>query len=196
MVNMSKIILTIISTLSIVTMLGAFFYSSIIGVLGLTSTAATATATAAATSKIIDKASEFSKEAKTKLRKRVVQGVAKRSLLVGAQSYFPVVGGVAVGSAVIYLSAEDYCETSNIMDNLIRNLEGKKEKEEEKRLEFMKDCTTLIINDVMEATESTQDDFGEWANKSYENLNNKVDGIGDYFFGEDNQKISDGKGEK
>ena len=126
----------------------------------------------------------------------MIKGVAKRSLLVGAQSYLPVVGGVAAGSAVIYLSAEDYCETSNIMDNLIRNLEDKKEKEEKKRLEFMKDCTTLIINDVMEVTESTQDDFGEWANKSYENMNNKVDGIGDYFFGEDNQKISDGKGEK
>ena len=64
---MSKLILTIISTLSIVTMLSAFFYNSIID--GVTKKA-TAAATISATRTIIDKASKFSKDAKTKLRSR------------------------------------------------------------------------------------------------------------------------------
>jgi len=157
MVNMSKIILTIISTLSIVTMLGAFFYSSIIGVLGLTSTAAT-----------VANASSFVKLAKNKLRTRVVKGAAKRSAAVAAQSYIPAVGGLLVGTAVVVFSADDYCETSNTMDNLIRNIEGKKEQEID-----LTECKDLILKDVMGLAESTQVDFGEWANKTYENMKKK-----------------------
>jgi hypothetical protein len=156
---MLKIIIkTIISTLLIFILIIYVFFNSIVGLFDLTPDIDVNKNT-------ITKAKAKVLKAKSKLKKGIVKRASGRAASVFTQAAVPIplVGGGIAAITVIGISADEYCETQNTLNNIFLILENKDEKDMN-----ISQCKDLIINDAVQVSSDQGNDFKKWANSSYE----------------------------
>jgi len=146
------------------------------------------------------KAKGFKINAKKGLGKRF----SKRGVAFGS-SNIPFVGGAIATSAVMALMIDDFCENQQQFTNIINILDDKPEVEEYNLEACVTETASYLKQETSKEVGEFIDGANEWIKKAqddayfslpdfsedYENMNNKVDEIGGYLFGEENQKISE-----
>ena len=102
-------------------------------------------------------------------RKRLLKGIVKRasgraaSVFAQAAVPIPLVGAGIAATTVIAISADEYCETQNTLNNIFLILDNKKEKDVD-----IEQCSKLIYNDSLKASKESGSDFKKWAGSSYD----------------------------
>jgi len=143
---------TIFVTISTLTIIIYMFFNSIIGLLDL----APNINTSKAKSKIV--------KAKKKLKRSVVKRAGTRAATVASQALIPLgVGAGIAATTVIVITADEYCETQNTLDNIFLILENKEEKDIN-----ISECSKLIYDETIKASQESGDNFKEWTKSSYE----------------------------
>jgi UPF0716 family protein affecting phage T7 exclusion len=151
---MLKIIIkTIFITISAVTLIVYMFFNSIIGLLDL----APNINTSKAKSKIV--------KTKKNLKKGIVKRASGRAVNIFSQAAvpFPLVGAGIAATTVIVITADEYCETQNTLDNIFLILENKEEKDMD-----ISECSKLIVDETVKASKESGNDFKKWTESSFE----------------------------
>jgi hypothetical protein len=149
---LKTIIKTILVTITVFTLAIFVFFNSIIGLLDLTPSVNTSKAK----SKIV--------KAKRSLKKGIIKRASGRAVSVFTQAAVPIplVGAGVAATTVIAISADEYCETQNTLDNIFLILEGNEEKDMD-----VSECSKLIASDVVKASKDSGNDFIKWTESSY-----------------------------
>jgi hypothetical protein len=154
------IIKAILATVSMMIFIVYIFFNSIIGLLDLTPSV-----NASKAKSKVDNAKRKVLSAKKKLQKGIIKRASGRAASVFAQAAVPIplVGAGVAATTVIAISADEYCETQNTLNNIFLILEDKKEKDIN-----ISECTELIYRDTIKASKNSGSDFKKWANSSYD----------------------------
>jgi hypothetical protein len=152
----------------------------------------------------ISNAKEKAKGFKINAKKGLVKRVSKRGVALGS-SYIPLVGGAITTTAIMAIMIDDFCKNQQQFTNIINILDDKPEVEDDNLEACLTETGTYLKTEASSEATGFIDDANEWIKKAqddanfslpdfsedYENMTNKAGEIGNYLFGEDNQKISE-----
>jgi len=116
-----------------------------------------------ATTQSFSKAKTKIKNTRKSLKNNIIKKTTVRATSVFAETAVPIplVSASIAATTVIGITAQDYCETRNTLDNILLIIENKPEKEL-----TIKGCANQIKKDSIEQAKKSSHDFKKWTESS------------------------------